>query len=113
MKTIYICHPLRGNHPHDIARINANYNSARRICERLAREETDVLILSPLHAFSFFPAQGDQTAPLRMCLALLGKADELRVYGNWQSSEGCCMEIEHALSLGIPVAFPEEDHGDA
>jgi len=32
-------------------------------------------------------------------------ADELWVFGNWQMSEGCRMEVEHARKLGITVLF--------
>ncbi len=112
-KRVYIGHPLRGNHPEDDLRIVKNIVAATDVCVRIAKTEPGILILSPLHAFGFFSPKGDQTAPLAMCRELLSIADEARFYGDWRTSEGCMMEIEHARNLGIPVLFPEDDHGDS
>lgn len=113
MKRVYVGHPLRGNHPEDDLRIVKNIAAATLVCIRIATNEPGVLILSPLHAFGFCSPKGDQTATLAMCRELLSMADEARFYGDWRTSEGCTMEIEHARSLGIPVVFQEDDHGDA
>jgi len=112
MKRVYVGHPLRGNRPEDDNAILKNLMDATAVCICLAVKEPDILILSPLHAFSFFSPKGDQTWPLAMCRKLLSMADEARFYGEWRTSEGCKMEIEHARSLGIPVLFPEDDHDD-
>lgn len=107
MKRVYVAHPLRGNRPDDLMSITDNQNCVRKICLEIAKNERDVVILSPIHAFSFFPVQGDQKRPLAMCRELLAMADEVRFYGDWERSEGCRMEFEFAMSRNIPVNFPE------
>ena len=111
MRKVYIGHPLRGPAPAEKARIITNILSVSRICLRLIHYEPDILILSPINAFFFYDPEGDQTAVLSKCRALLALADEARFYGDWRASEGCRMEINHARALGIPVLFPEDPHG--
>lgn len=113
MKTVYIGHPLRGPAPHSSGTYLDNWISINRLCSRIAAKEPDILILSPIHAFRFYSPKGDQSAVLEKCRALLSLADEARFYGDWKSSEGCLMEIEHARKIGIPVLFPEAADGVA
>ena len=61
---------------------------------------------SPLHAFGFLSADGDQTQAMKYCFALLRSCDELWVvHEDLQSSEGCLMEIgfardhDHGISI--------------
>ena len=42
---------------------------------------------------------------MRQCLALLDVADELWVFGDWERSEGCRMEVEHARETGKAILF--------
>ena len=108
MRWIYVAHPLRGDHPDDLKAIGENYDKVARICRQIAKEHDDVLILSPLNAFSFFSPFEDQTQVMEMCLELLGLADELWVYGDWRKSEGCCKEVAYAGLYGIQTRFAEE-----
>jgi hypothetical protein len=110
MRRVYIAHPLRGERPDDLMAITDNQNRVRKICLEISKNERGVLILSPIHAFSFFPVQGDHKRALAMCRELLSMADEVRFYGNWQRSEGCRMEFELAMKLGKLVNFPEDDN---
>ncbi|WP_455611415.1 DUF4406 domain-containing protein [Cloacibacillus porcorum] len=104
-KTVYIAHPLIGG-----ARTpQQNFIEAGNIARLIAFAEPDVLVLSPIHAFSFLPYE-DSRSDLRgreLCMDLIRHADELRVFGDWESSEGCRMEIEIARHMGIPVQFSE------
>jgi hypothetical protein len=50
-------------------------------------------------------ANGDQTQVLEYCLNLLSKANELWVFGNWEQSEGCLIEIDYAIENKIPIQF--------
>jgi hypothetical protein len=107
MRKIYVAHPLRGRHPHTAEKIAENHDRITRICRQIARDHTETLILSPIHAFQFFDALGDQAAPLDQCRKLLSMSDELWVYGDWRTSEGCRMEVTLATERGIPVKFME------
>lgn len=107
MKKVYVAHPLRGDQPDNISHILRNMGAVDDICARIVATEPETLPLSPINAFSFLPPQGDQSAVFNLCRALLAACDELRVFGDWERSEGCRMEIEHARALGLPVVFME------
>lgn len=106
MKKVYIAHPLRGG-TLDIAVAGRNISSVTEICRRLAAECPDTLLLSPIHAFDFVGIFEPQDWVLSQCRALLELADEVWVYGNWQASEGCRMEVERARELGITIVFED------
>lgn len=107
LKKVYLAHPLRGDHPDDLAAIEWNKARVERIARKVAEEEPNVMILSPIHAFSFLPPIGDQSLPLAMCASLLEMADEIRFYGDWRKSEGCMFEHALALKQGIPIFYRE------
>lgn len=108
MKTVYIAHPLRGGtqNPHAI---HENYLKADALMLVLAREHEDeeILFLSPIHVFSFVSPLGPQDWVMKQCTALLELADELWVFGDWKSSEGCRAEVEHANKLGMKIVFED------
>ena len=114
MKKIYVAHPLRGG-TRDINAIYENHLKSDALMLMLSRkhENEEILFLSPIHAFSFAPPLGRQEWVLGQCRALLELADELWVFGDWQGSEGCRMEIEHARKLGITVLFKGTQGGGA
>lgn len=103
----YIAHPLRGENPHDLCEIYDNINAVDAICRRIVETEPGVLPLSPIHAFGFYPPVGDQSRAFDLCRALLITCDELRVYGDYRSSEGCQMEIELARHMSMPIVFED------
>lgn len=104
MRSAYICHPLRGKagSPEEI---KSNLERIDEICKNLSAIYPDVLLLSPLHAFAFYDPRGDQTQVLGQCVAMLERADELWVFGDWKESQGCRMEVEYARRLGKGVEF--------
>jgi hypothetical protein len=106
MKKIYIAHPLRGETA-DIDEIWKNSVAIDTICRNVSAivGAKDTLLLSPIHAFSFMPVFGDQKDVFEQCRNMLSLADEVWVFGDWASSEGCKMEIEYANKLNIPVVF--------
>ena len=109
-KKVYISHPLRGDERQNKENtVRANINKISKICEKIAQDNKDILILSPIHAFSFLSCQGDQSIVLQQCRAMLELADEMWVYGDWGHSEGCKMEIDTAKELKIPVIFKESE----
>lgn len=104
MKKVYIVHPLRKG-TQNIGEIARNINRITHICTSISKTHPEFLILSPIHAFSFISSLGPQDWVLSQCRALLELADEVWVFGDWQESEGCRMEVEHARKLGITVVF--------
>jgi hypothetical protein len=108
MKKVYIAHPLRG----DTDRTHPNYKivfdnveAVDRICRTITETYPDVLPLSPVHAFSFLKVFSEDDKAIEMCLKLLALADGLWVFGDWENSEGCRIEIQRARELGIPICY--------
>lgn len=105
MKKVYIAHPLRGSQPHTEEKCQKNIRLVTKLCLAISAEDK-VIPFSPLHAFGYMNAlKYDQQRAMRHCYALLDSCDELWVFGDWHSSQGCVMEVEHAESKGIPVRF--------
>lgn len=100
MRKIYIAHPLLGDNDDP----RKNKHRVSEICREIAGKYPNILILSPIHAFSFLSSL-DRERPLALCRKLLSLADELWVFGDWQTSEGCRKEVEWAKEMGKPVMF--------
>jgi hypothetical protein len=105
-----VSHPLRGgmdrNNP-DISTVVRNKEEVDKICRTIAETFPDVLILSPINAFSFFEVFKEDKQALEMDLKLLELADTVRVCGDWQNSEGCKLEIARARELGITICYDD------
>lgn len=105
MKMCYICHPLRGIPPYTEEQVQQNIKKITAICQRLAND-TDIIPISPIHTFAYLdPLTYDADKGMRNCLALLDSCSELWVFGDWETSEGCMMELRHARKRGIPVRY--------
>jgi len=96
MKAVYVSHPLRGD-------VQRNFNAVSDICANLKAIYPDLLILSPIHAFSFESVTAPQDWVLGQCLRLIEKADELWLFGDWRNSSGCVMESVYARRIGKRV----------
>ena len=110
MKKVYIAHPLLGDMNRESVNLRIPFDNKQRvdmICRDIVEERPDIMPLSPIHAFDFMNVF-ERERPLAMCLELLTFADELWVYGDWESSEGCKMEIARAGELGMPVVFKKK-----
>lgn len=106
-KRVYVIHPLRNNALSNEVDVTArkNIKEVSRICSSIAKENSNILILSPVHAFAFMDYKGDQSQVFKFCELLLEYADEAWVFGNWQASEGCQYEINLAQELKIPIKY--------
>lgn len=106
-KRVYVIHPLRCNaSSNEIdATAKKNIKEVSRICFSLVKENPNIMILSPVHAFAFMDYKEDQSLVFKFCELLLEYADEAWVFGNWQVSEGCLYEINLAQELKIPIAY--------
>ena len=109
-KTVYVSHPLRGgmdrNNP-DITAIMNNRMAVDIICRKIINEHPDVLPISPVNAFSFFNVFEEDKEALEADFRLMELADELWVYGEWETSEGCGLEIALARKLAIPIVYED------
>ena len=106
-RKIYVSHPLRNGKSGAelLPMVEHNRKVVSEICKNILQRHKDILILSPIHAFGFISPLGNQTAAFDQCRAMLELADELWVYGDWQNSEGCRMEIKYAEILKIPIMY--------
>ena len=107
-KKVYVSHPLRGDFDRqnpDMSVVMDNYIQVSHICREIVKDFPEVLPLSPIHAFTFMRIFEEDAVALAMCLELLELADELWVYGDWKTSEGCNLEIDHARALCMPIHF--------
>lgn len=103
MKKVYIAHPLRGTKPYSAEQCEKNMKRVTYLC-RLISALDDIVPFSPLHAFGYLDAlKFDQEKAMKHCFALLESCDEMWLFGDWRSSEGCWLEIAHAHEAGIPV----------
>ena len=102
MKYIYVAHPLRGAGI-TTETVRENIRAVSRICLDIKEKHPDVLILSPIHAYTFEPIDADDKWVLGQCRELLTLADEIWVFGDWKTSKGCRMEIDFAYKNSIPI----------
>ncbi|MBC9783523.1 hypothetical protein H1S01_03225 [Heliobacterium chlorum] len=97
-RRVGISHPLKGDIPGNMAKIDA-------ICRWVYEQHPDVVPVSFVHMFSFL----DDTQPeqrkraLLWCIDILLGLDELWVFGDWEKSEGCCVEVEAAKRVNMPI----------
>lgn len=93
-KVIYISHPQQNK--------EKNKKDIEEIIIELSKKYDKYLFLSPVHAFGFLYDIVDYYNGLDMCLSLLNIADEMWVYGDYQSSIGCNFEIQYCEEHSIP-----------
>ena len=96
-KVIYISHPYSG--------LKENEEKVAEIINQLTKEYPTYLFISPIHAFSYAYHAVDYQKGIDMCLWLLDRCDEMWVYGNWENSKGCKMEIEYCMEYNITVKY--------
>lgn len=91
---VYISHPYGAK--------KENEEKVANIINKLQEQYPTYLFLSPIHLFSYAYHEVDYQVGIDKCLWLLEKADEMWIYGDWQNSKGCNMEIEYCKEFGIP-----------
>ena len=94
MKRVFISHPYKDDPERNKKRVD-------NICRELA-ERDDILLISPLHLFSFMENDDNREEILQVCFRLIDICDEVWIYGD---SEGCRKEREYALSIGKSVVI--------
>ena len=99
MKKVYIIHPFQGK--------EENLEKIGQICRAIAN--MGFLPVSPVHVFSFLddsiPEERKQA--LKLCQELVKVCDQAWLFGDWEKSEGCKIEIQAAEETGVPVVDME------
>ncbi len=98
MKKVFISHPFRDDP-------EGNMRKVSRICKTIVEEHPDILPISPLHSLSFLNDEEGREYSLVWCHEVLKMCDEVWVYGDWEKSEGCQLEVRWARQLGKPISF--------
>ncbi len=98
MKKVFISHPFRGDPEGNMAKVS-------HICKLIALSCPEVIPISPLHSLSFLNDEESREYSLAWCREVIGMCDEVWVYGDWEKSEGCQLEVEWARELGKPILF--------
>lgn len=103
MKRVYISHPYKNNR-------ERNFREVTEICAAIAHTHETVMPVSPIHMFSFLDDREpeEREKALGYCLNLISDCDEVWVFGDWRSSEGCVKEVNMARLLGKTVRFWEK-----
>lgn len=105
MIRVYVSHPLRGSAPYTEEKVKENIQKVTEICQSIS-ENPQVIPFSPIHTFAYMdPLKYDQDIAMQHCFALLSSCDELWVFGDWETSTGCKMEVEYAKRSDIPIRF--------
>ena len=94
---IYISHPYGG--------IKLNEDRVAEIILKLQKQYPDYLFVSPIHAFSFEYTYDDYETGINKCLWLLDRCSEMWVYGDWENSKGCKIEIQFCDYNCIPYTI--------
>ena len=93
-KVIYISHPFQNK--------TENKDKIEDIIKTLTVKYPKYLFLSPVHSFGYLYNTVDYQIGIDYCLWLLGKADEMWVFGDYQNSRGCMIEIKYAEECEMP-----------
>jgi len=91
---IYVAHPFNNE--------DSNREKVARIIDSLIYEYPEHNWLSPIHATGHWYQSMSYERGMDWCLALLDKCDEMWVYGDFQNSKGCMIEIQHCVDNGKP-----------
>ncbi len=67
------------------------------------------LPVSPVHAFGFLKDEvpEERELALKLCRELVKGCDQVWLFGDWEKSEGCMIEIQAAEETGVPVVDVE------
>ena len=95
MKRVYIIHPFQGK--------EENRKKIDQICRAVAN--MGFLPVSPVHAFGFLDDNipEERELALKLCQELVKGCDQAWLFGDWEKSEGCKIELRAAEETGVPV----------
>lgn len=91
---IYISHPFSGE--------NNNLERIGLLIKLLQNKYPNYLFISPVHMFGHLYHSTTYEDGIRMCLWALEKCDEMWVFGDWENSNGCKIEMSYCNEYLIP-----------
>lgn len=94
-KRVYVAHPFGNNVDNEFA--------IKHIIRELQKVHPNATFYNGITTFGFLYNDVDYHRGMEMCLDLLDYCDALYVFGNYESSKGCRMEIEHFLKQDKPI----------
>lgn len=100
-KLVYICHPYSSNP-------GINRDRFEKIFKFIRKNFEEIIPFSPVHAFGDLyddAKEEDRKEILKLCTGVLKRCDEIWVFGDWQNSEGCRLEVKTAEESGISAKF--------
>lgn len=101
MPRVYVSHAYRGDP-------GGNAAAVARLARRLALE--GALPIAPqIYLPAFLDEATERDLALKICLEMIGLADEVRVYG--PVTEGMSLEVARARALGIPIVDATQKGG--
>jgi hypothetical protein len=98
---IYISHPYGGK--------EENKAKIEQIIKVYSQRYNGEVFISPVHSFGFLYDCLDYERGMELCLELLDRCDSMLVFGDYESSRGCGIEIQFAKDNNIPYQIVGED----
>lgn len=98
--TYFLCHPLAGD-------VDANLKKAAKLARKLALENQDAVIFSPIAACSFMREPEDRDLALKYCEYYLTSGQFIGIIlpPGWTESQGCIKEFEIAVKMDLAQVF--------
>lgn len=97
---IYVSHPYGG--------LKENEEKVAAICAAIMEKHPNSIVASPVHFGAWAYGKTPYEIGISYCLWLLEKSDVMWVYGDWENSKGCNIEIEYCKEHGIPFEIKGE-----
>ncbi len=100
----FLCHPLAGDSEEAI---KANLKKAAELARKLALENPDAVIFSPIAACSFMKEPEDRELALKYCEYYLASGQFIGIIlpPGWTESRGCIREFEMAVRMNLGKVF--------
>jgi len=106
VKLIYLCHPITTGKPinSEDTRTIDNIASINKIRAIYCEQCKNVVLVSPYHhLLEIHPTTGCQESAYNSSIKLLSCCDEVHLWGEWDTSYGCILELGCAMLWGVYI----------